>query len=386
MHTNMASSNNNTRYKVSLLEDGTLFLELMHNWHIKEGLETIKKIEEKIHSIKATQPITKLSFRTKFIEQWDTSLILFLKRVTKLCKKENIQVDLDSLPNGLRNILLLSSKHPIESNQPPPKRPNLLFKIGSLTIDLFSQIGELFAFVGEVTTSLANLLRRKSYMRRKDLSYLVEQVGADALPIVALISFLVGIILAFVGAIQLEKFGASIYVADLVGLATVREMAPMMTGVIMCGRTGAAFAATIGSMKINEEIDALTITGINPIDFVVLPRILSLTLMMPLLVIFANIIGITGGLLITVSITDVSVLEYYRKTQTALAIDDFLVGLSKSLVFGALVSLAGCLKGLRAEQNASGIGVATTAAVVTGITSLIIADALFAFLLNALGI
>jgi phospholipid/cholesterol/gamma-HCH transport system permease protein len=214
----------------------------------------------------------------------------------------------------------------------------------------------------------------------------LQDVGARALPIVALISFLVGLIIAFVSIVQLVQFGASIYVADLVGISMMREMGCIMTGVIMSGRTGAAFAATIGTMVVNDEVDALHTTGISSVNFLILPRMFALMLMMPLLCIFSSFIGIFGGLCASVLTTDLTISQYYVQTTNAVSIGDFFVGVLKCAIFGVLVSIIGCMKGLRCGRSAEDVGLAATSAVVTSITAIIAADAAFSVIFYALGI
>ena len=215
---------------------------------------------------------------------------------------------------------------------------------------------------------------------------IIQECGSQALPIVSLISVLVGLILAFVGAIQLSMFGAQIFVADLVGIAMVRVMGAIMTGIIMAGRTGAAFAAQLGTMQVNEEIDALKTMGISPMEFLVLPRMLALMLMMPLLCLYADLMGILGGMIVGVTMLDLSVMEYYQETKRALSLTNLWIGLFHSAVFGILVSLSGCLRGIQCGRSASAVGDATTSAVVTGIVSIVVATAIITFICQVLGI
>jgi phospholipid/cholesterol/gamma-HCH transport system permease protein len=202
---------------------------------------------------------------------------------------------------------------------------------------------------------------------------------------VGLISFLVGIILAYQGAVQLRAFGADIYVADMVGVAVVREMGALMAGIVLAGRTGAAFAATLGNMKANEEIDALETLGISPVDFLVMPRMAALFLMMPLLALYSNVLGILGGLVISAAILDIPASLYWAETKTIVDLSDLFVGLIKAGVFGILIGLAGCLRGLQAERSAAGVGAAATSAVVTSILLIVVLDAVFAVFFNILG-
>ena len=214
----------------------------------------------------------------------------------------------------------------------------------------------------------------------------IQQCGPEALGIVALINFLIGLILAFVGATELTQFGASIYTADLVAMATVREMACIMTGIIICGRTGAAFAAQLGTMKVNQEIEAFQTFGISPFEFLVLPRMLALILMMPLLCLFADLISIAGGFLVSTLMLDVTPALYLHRTVEAISLVGFLLGVFKGAFFGVLVALTGCLRGMQCGTNAAAVGQATTSAVVTGITWIIASDGIFAVICSALHI
>lgn len=206
------------------------------------------------------------------------------------------------------------------------------------------------------------------------------------LPIVSLISFLVGLTLAYQAAVELRQFGADIFVADVVGLSTVREMGPMMVAVILAGRTGAAFAATLGNMKANEEIDALETLGISAVDFLVLPRLLALGLMMPLLALYANCVGILGGMVVAAGILQIPPSAYWIETQGAISLSDLNTGLLKATTFGLLIGLSGCLRGLQADRSAAGVGRAATSAVVTAILLIIVADSIYAVLFHILGV
>ena len=241
-------------------------------------------------------------------------------------------------------------------------------------------------FVGDVALSFARLTRGQTRLRGQDLLLLVQECGAQALPIVTLISFLVGLILAFVGALQLQQFGAQIYVADLVGLGMAREMGAMMTGIIMAGRTGAAFAAQLGTMTVNEEIDALKTFGISPIDFLVLPRVVALVLMMPLLVLYSDLMGILGGVLVGITILDLNFVAYMEETRAALTTTDFVTGLVKGSVYGVIIALAGCFRGIQSGRSAAAVGQATTQAVVTSIVLIVLASATLTVIYDVLGI
>jgi phospholipid/cholesterol/gamma-HCH transport system permease protein len=241
-------------------------------------------------------------------------------------------------------------------------------------------------FLGEATVAFGRFLTGRAWFRRSDFMLLLQECGAHALPIVSLISVLVGLILAFVGAIELKMFGAQIFVADVVGIGMVRIMGAIMTGVIMAGRTGAAFAAQIGTMQVNEEVDALQTLGISPVEFLVLPRMVALIVMMPLLCLYADLMGILGGIVVGTGMLDLSLTQYLNRTREAVTMAHLWIGLFHSAVFGVLVAMAGCLRGMQCERSASGVGEATTSAVVTSIVAIVVATAVITFACEILGV
>lgn len=245
---------------------------------------------------------------------------------------------------------------------------------------------EPLRFSGELAISAAQAVIGGWHVRRADLLRVLAASSAQALPIVLVVNSLVGAILAFVGAVQLVKFGAGIFVADLVGIAQAREMAAVITAVVMAGRTGAAFAAEIATMQVNEEIDALRVLGLDPVAYLALPRVLGLMALMPLLYVFGCLSGILGGVAVGAGMLELSPVAYLDRTANVLQWRHLGLGLSKSIVFGALVAWAGCYQGLRAQRDAAGVGLATTRAVVGSIVGVIVVDALFAICANALGV
>lgn len=257
--------------------------------------------------------------------------------------------------------------------------------IGQSAIDVYRSLSDINLFLGQSLLSLWRFVRGKARFRRSDIAEFIQATGPRALPIVGIMNVLLGMILAFMGAVQLQQFGAQIYVADLVALGQTREIAPMMTAIVMAGRTGAAYAAQLGTMQVNEEIDALKTFGFSPMDFLVLPRILALALMFPLLVLYADALGIFGGYLVGVGMLGLSSAEYIEQTRQAIGIDDIILGVVKGAVFGILVAVTGCMHGLQSGRSASAVGDATTRAVVSGIIAIIIMTAVFAVLANVLG-
>jgi phospholipid/cholesterol/gamma-HCH transport system permease protein len=241
-------------------------------------------------------------------------------------------------------------------------------------------------FIGDAAVALTGLVRGSARYRPIDLAQNIQDCGPSAVGIVTLISFLVGVILAFMGAVQLQQFGAAIFVADLVGIGMLREMGAMMTAIIMSGRTGAAFAAQLGTMKVTQEIDALTTMGISPLQFLVLPRVLALVLMMPLLCLYSDLMGILGGAFVGVGMLDLSFKSYMRETIHAISLTNLLLGLIKATVYGVLIAIAGCLRGFQCGNSSSAVGDAATRAVVSSIVLVVIACGLFAFVTNLLGV
>ena len=261
-------------------------------------------------------------------------------------------MDRAGLPAGVRRLLELAEAVPEKKGARKEEvEISFLERVGNSAVGVSSSVTEMLGFLGDMTVTFAKLFRMKVRFRAVDLFLLIQQCGAQALPIVTLISFLVGVILAFVGAVQLKQFGAQIYVADLVGIAMIREMGAMMTGIIMAGRTGAAFAAQLGTMKVTQEIDALTTMGFSPLEFLVLPRVIALILMMPLLCLYADFVGVLGGAAIGVGMLDLSWTTYFRETANAINLTDVFGGVFKSSVYGVLIALSGCLRGNSVRQQ-----------------------------------
>ena len=331
--------------------------------------------------------VKSLSFDSAGLTAWDSRLVAFVRNCAELCGARHVEFREEGLPQGVRRLLRLARTVPERADvRRSAVKTALLQDVGERILNGWEGTVELFTFLGETMAALANLLRGRAQFRWADAFLVMQQCGPQALGIVALINFLVGLILAFVGAIQLARFGASIYVADLVGIATVREMGCVMTGIIVCGRTGAAFAAQLGTMKVNEEINALQTFGISSIEFLVLPRMVALILVMPFLCAFADFISIAGGFFVSVSMLDITPRVYVNRTIEAIELKSFLLGIFKGSFFGFLVAYTGCLRGMQSGSSAASVGEATTRAVVTGITAIIASDGLFAVLSNALHI
>jgi phospholipid/cholesterol/gamma-HCH transport system permease protein len=320
------------------------------------------------------QQIRRVRLDGATLEVWDSGLLTFVAGVVKSCTARGIAIDTRGLPNGAQRLLAMALAVPEQKVAlHSATGPGLLAQVGSAAIEFFRGIPQMLHFLGEITQSFARLITGRAHFRRGDLWREVEEVGPRALPIVFVISFLVGLILAYLGADQLRMVGAQIFIADLVAIGMVREIGALMTGIIVAGRTGAAFAARLGTMQVNEEIDAFKTLGISAIDFLVLPRMLALMLMVPLLTLYSGFIGMLAGLLVSVTIFDIGVNEYYTEVLRALELKHFLVGLSKGSVYGAMIAYAGCLRGMQCGRSAEAVGRAATSAVVTAILLITIA-------------
>ena len=362
----------------------TLRLQLKGSWKIGARFPSADVVEKQIDS---SGGIRRIGFNSDKLTGWDSGLLTFLLKISDYCSKNNIEFDKDGLPEGVIRLIALATAVPERKGaRKDAVQDPFFFRVGTTAMDMWQATLELLAFIGEASIVFIKFLVGKASYRRTDLGLFIQQCGADALPIVTLISLLVGLILAFIGAIQLMMFGAQVYVADLVGIAMVRVMGAVMVGIVMAGRTGAAFAAQLGTMQGNEEIDALKTMGVSPMEFLVLPRMLALVLMMPLLCIYADLMGILGGLIVGVGVLDIGLLQYINQTNAAIKLSFFFIGIIHATVFGVLVSLAGCLRGMQCGRSASAVGEATTSAVVTSIVAIIIATGLITVICNILGV
>lgn len=315
---------------------------------------------------------------------WDGTLPALLRELADALAP-SIVLDLAALPAGAaRLVALASASVPPDKRTPPPD--NFFRRIGQSTLDRLADGREFLRYLGEIILALGAFLGGRARMRRSDFWWVVQEVGPQAFPIVTLISLLVGLILAYMGAQQLAMFGAQIYIADLVGIGMVREIAALMTGIVVAGRSGAAFAAQLGTMQVNQEIDAFRTWGIPPVEFLVLPRLLALVVMMPLLTLYAGLVGVLGGALVALTIFDIGAFEYYHQTLAALTLTHMAVGLFKGTLYGSLVALAGCVRGLQCGRSAQAVGEATTSAVVTSILFIVVAASLTTIVFQKLGI
>ncbi len=360
-----------------------LLIALSKDWRISAGVVPVLEVAAQLVS---HPDIAQINFTVSEELQWDSGLIAFLLKLVKECEQRNIQVAREGLPQEAQKLLVLALKVRVKGITAQKAREPFLERAGAKALQISESLSSELEFLGDIAVSFVRLLTGKAYFRWDDFYLLVKRCGVDSFLLVSLISLLVGMILAFVGSIQLKMFGAQIFIADIVGIAMVRVLSAVMTGIIMSGRVGASFAAELGMMQTSEEIDALKTLGISPVEFLVMPRLLAVVLMMPVLVIYADLMGIVGGFLISAGMLHLNGMEYLNHTQAAVKLSYVWIGIIHSLVFGVIIAVAGCLRGIKCERNAAGVGFATTSAVVTGITGIVIATAAITFICQILGV
>jgi len=381
---------------ITLTQDsqGHVALKVAGRWRLDQRIPELRELAARLDGIDrsgadsadSSGPSLELSFDTQELTDWDSSLVTFVVGVERLCADRNIHCDFNALPDGLQRLLEMASLVAAPDENPHDRGPSFLTRIGLDVGDLVRSTGEIMTFFGEGAIAVRHFVAGRARYRRSELWVIIQESGADALPIVSLVSFLVGMILGYIGDQQLAQFGARIYVADLVGLATVIQMGALITGIVLAGRTGAAFAARIGTMQVNEEIDALRTFGIPPMEFLVLPRMVALILMTPLLTLYADLLGILGGAFVGTVVGGVTLTAYLVQTQAAIGWNHIIQGLISATVYGAIVAASGCLRGMQCGRSAAAVGEATTSAVVTAIVFIVIAAAVLTVIFDAIGL
>jgi phospholipid/cholesterol/gamma-HCH transport system permease protein len=365
------------------LQAGEATIALGGVWNLKGSV--CPKSATTLREVESASGITRIRCVGQDLGTWDSSLLLFLSEVDTWCQARQIALDLQDLPEGVGSLIALAKAVPeAETKGRGARHFSFLYKLGAWAIAQADAFTAASAFIGECVLSLRRIVTGKGKVDWRLFWLTMQESGAQALPIVGLISFLTGLILAFVASIQLRQFGAGIYVANLVAVAMAREMGAIMTGVIMAGRTGAAFAAQIGSMKVSEEIDALDTLAISPMDFLVSPRVVALFLMMPLLGFYADLLGVAGGAVVGLGVLHISLIQYWNQTVGSMGLEDILTGVGKAAVFGVIVALTGCQRGMNCQNNAAAVGNAATSAVVLAITWIVASDAIIDVILDVL--
>ncbi len=360
-----------------------LVIHLGGEWRLTRDLPPVAPVIRELESVRTR----KVMYDSGALAGWDSSLLAVADKISQRCKQLKIEEDRGGLPEGLKALLKLSETVP-ENEGARAQTPEAGFvtQIGREFLGFIGGFADFLAFFGEVAIALGRFVRGKARFRGVDLALAIQDCGPKAFGIVSLISFLVGTILAFLGAVQLEQFGAAIFVADAVGIGMVRDMGAMMTAIIMAGRTGAAYAAQIGTMKVTQEIDALTTMGVSPIEFLVLPRVIALFLMMPLLCLYSDFVGILGGAAVGAGMLGITLKAFLQETMHAVTLIGVAGGVVKATVYGVIVAVAGCLRGMQCGNSSSAVGDAATAAVVTGIVYIVVACGIFAVIFRVLNI
>jgi len=364
--------------------DDGLRISFAGDWRLGHNLPSTRSVLDQLRA--GPTPPT-ISFDTGGLGAWDTGLVSAIVGILRVARRQDVTIDHAGLPEGVRRLLALAfAVDERDGARRHATQPRFLEVVGTSTLAALGSGRQLLTFSGELIASMGRFLRGRATYLRSHLFQYLQEAGAEALPIVSLISLLIGMIFAFVGVMQLDAFGAGIYTANLVAVAMVREMAPIMTAIILAGRTGAAYAAEIGTMKVNEEVDALTTLGFNPVDFLVTPRVIALVVMMPLLTLYASLMGIIGGAMVGLVMIDVSVQQYVTQTVNAVGLNSLFGGLFKSLVYGSLVALAGCQQGMACGNSAMAVGQSTTKAVVMGIVLIVVSASILTIIYINLGI
>lgn len=364
------------------IKDADLTLSLNGSYLMYDGQDDKLRLYAAAHG----QDVRKITVDAAGLKQWDSTLVVIVFELEKIARRRRIELEQRSFPPGLSRLIALAFSVDRKPAQPQNERVGFLERVGLWGVTVYESFGRGLSFLQTSWHSFLHLAGGKSAMRSVDLSFALEDCGYRALPIVSLISFMVGLILAFVGAVQLKTFGAQIYVASLVTIGMTRIMGAIMTGIIMAGRTGASYAATIGTMQVNEEIDALKTMGINPVDFLVLPRIIALTVTMPILTMWADFMGMIGGGFVGVTMLDIPLVKYWEMSVNAISLNNFFVGIFHGFVFGVVTAVCGCYYGVYCGRDADSVGTATTKAVVAAIVWMIVMTGIITVACEVLGI
>lgn len=358
-------------------EDDSLVAVLSGEWNLERPAPRFAQLMESALSADPTgaRKVRVVNVDASALGTWDSSLLIFLRQGQDYCEAHQLEFGTEGVPERIARLLALARMVPERVVDRDEPRLSAVARFGLAGLAAWDASLVAVTFTGEVFQRGTQLLRGRVRMRWREFWVVVQSNSSGALPIVTLIALLVGVIIAFLGVVVLERFGAGYYVSYLVGYGMLREMGALMTGIIMAGRTGAGFAAELGSMKITEEIDALSTLGISPIDHLVLPRVLGLIVMLPLLVVYADFVGIAGGMGISVAMLDLSATQFVKGMLTAVELSDTLLGLFKATIYGVIIGMAGCMKGLQTGSDAGAVGRSATSAAVIGITLIILANA-----------
>lgn len=382
----MSAKNNSTSAPTNAaldanVKDGVLQLDFKGDWKIGTAVDLTGVLGAKL-----SDGVKSIKINAGELGNYDSILAVYYLEILKFAGEHNLKVDGGALPEGILALTKMSTDSAKHEDKTDRSKPNFFTVVGGFCARIWVNFILGLNFVGEIVYGFGRLLTGQARFMRRDLWVYMQDCGISSLPIVSLISFLVGVILAFVGSMQLAMFGAQIYTANLILIIMGRELGAIMAGIIMAARTATAYAAQIGSMQANEEVDALKTLGISPVDFLVTPRIIALMLMMPFMCIYADLLGVLGGFCVVIPATDISFAQYWAQTKTSLHFWTIATGVLKSFMFGALVAFAGCFKGMNAGRSAIAVGEAATQAAVLSIVLIIVCDAIMAVVFSAIGI
>jgi phospholipid/cholesterol/gamma-HCH transport system permease protein len=371
------------QYEISEGPQGTVTLRIRGNMDAANAGPMIEALSARLKKY-ATSSLT---VDLEHVDYLDDFGVLVLAELRKTVAHGKTAFHLIHASDKIKELLSILDFDSLDEQITIQKKrsPGVFVRLGETTIQHVSDLKYFISFIGSIILSLIHVCSKPGSLRRNDTLLYMQRVGVDGLPIVALISFLMGLIMAFMSSVQLQQFGANIYVASLVSLAMTRELGPIITAIIVAGRSGSAFAAEIGTMKISEEVDALFTMGFNPVLFLVVPKLIAAVIMVPILTLFSDLFAIIGGLIVGISMLDLTVNSYVAQTIKTLTLFDVFWGVLKSGIFAVLITWIGCLRGFQVSGGAASVGQATTSAVVSSIFLIILSDSIFSVILRYWG-
>lgn len=382
---NAIDQNTERRYGLERvqLDDGLAELRIRGRLDLVDGGLLWSELDE--YALSANKSET-LNFEMSGVERVDGSAMAMLAHLRARLQQRGVKAEFVGASPLVQEIISLYRGDVRVGRRKKRKARGSLDQIGQATLAIVEELRQVLAFIGYLVIECGRVVRAPRTANWRDMPPTLERTGADAVPIVALINFLVGMVMAFQSSAQLKEYGANIFLADLIGISMTRELGPLLTAIVVCGRSGAAFAAELGSMKVNEEIDALRTMGFGPMRYLVLPRVLSLMIVMPLLTLLADLVGVLGGLVVGIVSLDLTPVSFFTQLQKAVSLADLFSGVAKSVVLGLAIALISCQQGLATSGGAEGVGRRTTSAVVTTLFTLVLIDAVFTIFFQVAGI
>ena len=361
---------------------GSCIITLKGDWSIN-GMVPENELSQARSAVQ-NDLVRTLVLRAEGLGEWDGLLLGFVADLERAARQRRLAIEED-LPESLKKLIRLAfAVERREGSEKVKQEDSFLVRLGGAALGIPERMHDFLVFLGDIALSVGRLIHGKAAMRKQDLIDAMYECSLKSFGIVAITNLLFGLILAFVGAVQLSNFGAQIYVAGLVGIGMLRVMGAVMVGIVMSGRIGASYAALIGTMQVNEEVDALETMGISPTDFLVLPRMLALIIMVPLLTIFADLMGMIGGFLVGITILDLAPMQYLHSTLNMVQFKHGLAGLVYATVYGIVIAVFGCYHGIQCKRSAQGVGQATTTAVVHSLVGIIVTTAIITVIFNAI--